>query len=58
MKVAGKKIVKLEEFEKQKLRDALEIVKELLEEINEDSIRYVKEDLETLISTDEWEHDF
>lgn len=58
MEVSGKKVVKLEEFERQKLREALEIVEELLEEINEEEIRYAKEDLEYLIYADEWEIDF
>lgn len=58
MIVEGKKIVKLEELEKQKLREALEVIKELSEEINYDEIKYVIEDLENLIYTDEWECEF
>lgn len=58
MKVKGKKVVKLEEFERQKLREALEIVKELLTEVNEEPIRFAEEDLDCLIRTDEWEVDF
>lgn len=58
MKISGKKVVKLEEYEKQKLREALEIIKDLLEEIDEQPIRYAKEDLEVLIFTEEWEVDF
>lgn len=57
MMIEGKKVVRLEELEKQKLRETLEIVEKLAEEIDYDEIRYVIADLENLIYTDEWEVD-
>jgi hypothetical protein len=58
MKISGKKVVRLQEFERQKLQEALEIVEDLLREINEEPIRCTKEDLEDLIYTDRWESEF
>ena len=55
MIVEGKKIVTLEEFEKNKLREALRIMKELSEEIKDDDVNYIIEELENLIYHGEWE---
>ena len=58
MKVEGKKIVTLDFFEKNELREALRIIKELSEEIEDDDLSYVIEELEKIIYHDEWEVEF
>ena len=58
MKVEGKKIVTLDFFEKNELREALRIIKELSEEIEDDDLSYVFEELEKIIYHDEWEVEF
>ena len=55
MTVEGKKIVTLEEFEKDYLRKALRVIKELSEEIEDDDVNDIIEGLEYLIYHNEWE---
>ena len=54
MIVETKKVVKLEENEKDTLRRALEIIENAYDEIDEQEFKYAIQDLQSIIYTEEW----